>query len=516
MNAGTILLSAPSGAARSGAKTAARSGGGADAFQGALDAQSEQLRSPAPQPAAPRQEQRPADASVQNGPADRPASAGDAAEGGTRRAGRHEPRSTEADAQQAVPGAATDPQLMAPPPQAAAVTAPTDDASAPHTTDPSTPDASALGVPQATAQLSVPGPPVTNGQPQSSAAPTAPAPSAAPAPGVGPAPFTALGPVGQAAPDPASAAVPVSATAAAPVTAAAPDTAATPAAAVSSPDATAAAASPVGTPAAAAATAQVAAPGVRIVSTASPQAPAARPSAAGQHRSNAAASAPVAVASVTQDPADLLAGMRIRAAGRATAGDTGDAAPATGPTADASAAPPVGAPTPAAPVQQPAATPVAAVAPAAPVTPADSAEPTLAAQLVPPIAALAARGNGEHVVTVRVSPENLGAVTVRAHVVAGSMKVELFAAAPHARDALSAMLPDLRRDLAGTEGTGSTTVGLGGEASARSDTRGSGSERGSAGSGRPSAAPSAAPAPASTARSPWRPAPAAGRLDVLA
>ncbi len=267
----------------------------------------------------------------------------------------------------------------------------------------------------------------------------------------------------------------------------------------------------------AAQSAQAAPPAVRMVGTATTQAPAVRP-AAGRHHPNAPAPTSAQVAPATQDTADLLAAMRIRAAGRTTSGDAGDdTAPAAGPTADSSAAPPVGAPSPAVAVQQaPAATPIAAVAPAAPVAPADPAEPTLAAQLTPPIAALAARGNGEHVVTVRVTPENLGAVTVRAHVVDGSMKVELFAAEPHGRDALSAMLPDLRRDLAGTDGAGSATVGLGGEASARSDARGSGSERGSAGSGRPGAAPSAAPAPSSTARSPWRPAPAAGRLDVLA
>ena len=96
------------------------------------------------------------------------------------------------------------------------------------------------------------------------------------------------------------------------------------------------------------------------------------------------------------------------------------------------------------------------------------------------------------------------------------MRVELFAADSHAREALSAMLPDLRRDLAGTDGTGSATVGLGDETSARSDTRGSGSERGFAGSGRPASGSLTASAPASTTRSPWRPAPAAGRLDVLA
>src|SRR5439155_9100460 len=87
--------------------------------------------------------------------------------------------------------------------------------------------------------------------------------------------------------------------------------------------------------------------------------------------------------------------------------------------------------------------------------------PGLAAQLAPPITALAAAAAGEHVVTVRVTPENLGLVTIHAHVAEGSMKVELFAADSRGRDALAGMLPDLRRDLASGAPTASTTVGLG-------------------------------------------------------
>jgi flagellar hook-length control protein FliK len=49
-------------------------------------------------------------------------------------------------------------------------------------------------------------------------------------------------------------------------------------------------------------------------------------------------------------------------------------------------------------------------------------------------------------------------VTVRAHVAEGSLRVELFAPTTVARDALSAMLPDLRRDLAAA-GSAATTPG---------------------------------------------------------
>src|SRR5207237_111245 len=116
MNATTILPTVQASAARGGAKQAARAGG-ADAFQGVLDAQSEQLRSTATPSAAPRQqEQRPADATEQNVSAHGPAAIEETTDGHARRTARHEPRSTDADAdaQQTAPAFPTDPQPPAP------------------------------------------------------------------------------------------------------------------------------------------------------------------------------------------------------------------------------------------------------------------------------------------------------------------------------------------------------------------------------------------------------------------
>jgi flagellar hook-length control protein FliK len=63
---------------------------------------------------------------------------------------------------------------------------------------------------------------------------------------------------------------------------------------------------------------------------------------------------------------------------------------------------------------------------------------------------LASAAPGEHVVTISVTPENLGPVTVRAHITGEGIRVELFAPTDLAREALRVILPDLRRDLAGT------------------------------------------------------------------
>ncbi|MCU1636130.1 MAG: hypothetical protein JWQ68_1369 [Cryobacterium sp.] len=57
---------------------------------------------------------------------------------------------------------------------------------------------------------------------------------------------------------------------------------------------------------------------------------------------------------------------------------------------------------------------------------------------------------GEHVLTVSVTPDNVGPITVRAHVTADAIRVELFAPTDLGREALRAILPDLRRDLAGS------------------------------------------------------------------
>jgi flagellar hook-length control protein FliK len=106
--------------------------------------------------------------------------------------------------------------------------------------------------------------------------------------------------------------------------------------------------------------------------------------------------------------------------------------------------------------------PVAAAAPvAAPAAATVEPEP-LATQLAGPIVALRSAPRGTHIVTVRVTPENLGPVTVRAHVHDGGMRVELFAPTQDARDALATMLIDLRRDVAAAPGAGgSFSLGLG-------------------------------------------------------
>jgi len=62
---------------------------------------------------------------------------------------------------------------------------------------------------------------------------------------------------------------------------------------------------------------------------------------------------------------------------------------------------------------------------------------------------LASAGMGEHTMTVAVNPENLGPVTVQAHISPAGIRMELFAANADGRDVLRQILPDLKRDLAG-------------------------------------------------------------------
>lgn len=82
-------------------------------------------------------------------------------------------------------------------------------------------------------------------------------------------------------------------------------------------------------------------------------------------------------------------------------------------------------------------------APAAPQTPQPLNE-----QLAPPLLALRTAGAGTHVLTLTVSPDSVGPVTVRAHVSGDTMRVELSAPTAQGTDALKSMLPDLKRDLA--------------------------------------------------------------------
>ncbi|MFD5276366.1 flagellar hook-length control protein FliK [Pseudarthrobacter sp. NPDC058362] len=88
-----------------------------------------------------------------------------------------------------------------------------------------------------------------------------------------------------------------------------------------------------------------------------------------------------------------------------------------------------------------------APAPAAGQVPA-SAHAPLAGQLAGPVFSLATAKPGQHTMTLSVTPENLGPVTVRAHIGAEGVRVELFAPNDAGRDALRSILQDLKRDLA--------------------------------------------------------------------
>lgn len=91
-----------------------------------------------------------------------------------------------------------------------------------------------------------------------------------------------------------------------------------------------------------------------------------------------------------------------------------------------------------------------AVLPTAVVRPPAAPPQAFASQLSRPVATLAQAGPGEHIMTVKVTPENLGPVTVQARIGADGVRIELFAPTDAGRAAVQAVLPDLRRDLAGT------------------------------------------------------------------
>lgn len=125
--------------------------------------------------------------------------------------------------------------------------------------------------------------------------------------------------------------------------------------------------------------------------------------------------------------------------------DAGGTPPAVAPAVDASAAAAFAgaASAPAAPSAVPAS---AAPAPAAP--PAVP-QPPLLPQLAKPLFTLAAAAPGQHIMTLKVSPEDLGPLTVRAHIDAAGVRIELFAPAEAGREAVRGLLPELRKELAG-------------------------------------------------------------------
>lgn len=78
---------------------------------------------------------------------------------------------------------------------------------------------------------------------------------------------------------------------------------------------------------------------------------------------------------------------------------------------------------------------------------ASAPRPVLLPQLAAPVIALARSPQGEHSITLTVTPENLGPVTVRAHISGSSIRLELHATSDAGREALRVILTDLRRDL---------------------------------------------------------------------
>ena len=103
------------------------------------------------------------------------------------------------------------------------------------------------------------------------------------------------------------------------------------------------------------------------------------------------------------------------------------------------------------PLGTPAAVATSAAAPVlSAAAPASAAPPaSLAGQVSRPLFTLVGAANGDHVMTISVSPDNLGPVTVQAHVRGDHLRIELFAPTDLAREVLRALLPDLRRDLSG-------------------------------------------------------------------
>lgn len=106
---------------------------------------------------------------------------------------------------------------------------------------------------------------------------------------------------------------------------------------------------------------------------------------------------------------------------------------------------------PASPLQQASST-------AAPrmVTPTFQSDPAkLLPQVSGPLFSLASAAPGSHVMTLKLSPENLGPLTVRAHIEGAGVRIELFAPGEAGREAVRSILPELRRGL-GESGFGAS------------------------------------------------------------
>jgi cell wall-associated NlpC family hydrolase len=179
--------------------------------------------------------------------------------------------------------------------------------------------------------------------------------------------------------------------------------------------------------------------------------------------------APAAQSAPAMADAQLLSALLAPAMRQAQPDDT-DAAPARSPlVADvgsavaassvAAAAAQGGAGT-ATPAVFTAAAPAPVTAPPAPSAPAPA--PALLGQLSGPVTQLVTQPDGSHSVVVRVVPEQLGPVTVDAHLTDHGLHIELSAPTDAGRDALAGVIGDLRRDLAAGGITANVSLGSAG------------------------------------------------------
>ena len=195
----------------------------------------------------------------------------------------------------------------------------------------------------------------------------------------------------------------------------------------------------VAAPAAAEATA-TAVPGNAVPGIAPPQGVAAATAVASPPATPAPAVTPVL-------PATVMAASGSAAAVAAVGPAEGTAVrtDAAGP-ADALAA--AGAAAAAAPASQPGTAPAAAPVPQpaapAPSQPAAALQP----QVAKPLFTLAGASHGQHIMTLQVTPADLGPMTVRAHIDAAGVRIELFAPGDAGREAIRGILPELRKELA--------------------------------------------------------------------
>ncbi|MER7446674.1 hypothetical protein [Microbacterium sp. NPDC097977] len=168
--------------------------------------------------------------------------------------------------------------------------------------------------------------------------------------------------------------------------------------------------------------------------------------------------------------------------------------------------------------------PVPSTAPLAAPDAADASTRAVAAQVSPVVVSIAQRPAGTHQLTLTVNPDNLGPVTLRAHIsAAGDVQVELSGATEIGREALRTMLVDLRRDLAGVMPHATLSMGVDAGAESPSDRGGQPGAGGAAGDpsasesdGRPRQHPESDPGRTSPAVSPTTTIAVGAGLDIFA